>query len=400
MEHAFRCNVMLGDIMSEEGNQRQAEVSYLRALTLSDEIIRKNSIYRYDSLKSVVSIGAELYFPDPKSSTHEDIWSFQARVTDKLYTLYRSHGDYRNAMNSLVLLVRAKDTLHILQRHRDLMEMQTKYETARKEQQIERLAEDNRFKELKLSQSRIFMAGLGMMIVLLIVIGMLLIRQDKIRSQQKMMILEQKLLRSQMNPHFIFNSMAGIQDFILSRDTRSAASYLSRFARLMRNLLDASLNETIPVSKEIETIGNYLHLQKLRLEDTFDYKIVADEAADFDQLRIPALLVQPFVENAIEHGIRHMEGKGAIRVEFTEKDSWLIVSIEDNGIGREKAGQYEDFNNSGHAGISTNLIRERLKILNKKSRRKNTLEIIDLHDDSGRPAGTRVVIKIPIAFNW
>lgn len=394
MEHAFKSNVMLGDIFLMESKPAQAENYYKKALALSDEIISRKSIYRYDSIKNVVSYGAELFFPDPRNVVMEDIWSYQARVTAKLYSFYSVRGDYRNALNSLILLDRAKDTLHTLQRHRDLVEMQTKYETARKEQQIDRLAEENRFKELKLGQWKIYMAGLGVIIIMLIVIGLLLIRQDKIRARQKMMVLEQKLLRSQMNPHFIFNSMASIQDLILSKDTKSASSYLSRFAHLIRSLLDASLYETIPVSKEIETIENYLQLQKVRLEEKFDFVILKDEDADFDLLRLPALLVQPFVENAIEHGIRHKQEKGVIKVEFRINDHWLTVSIEDNGVGRAKSREFEDLKKNGHVSVSTSLIRERMKLLNKKSKRKNTLDIIDLYDDNGCPSGTRVVIRL------
>jgi sensor histidine kinase YesM len=274
--------------------------------------------------------------------------------------------------------------------------MQTKYETGRKEQQIEQLAEKNRYNELRLNQSRIYMIGLGIMMTLLIFIGILLIRQNKIKTQQKTVILEQKLLRSQMNPHFIFNSMASIQDFILSKDTRSAANYLSRFARLIRNILDASLDETIPVSKEIETIGHYLELQKVRLEDKFEFTLTGAEEFDSDEPGIPALLIQPFVENAIEHGIRHKKGKGMIRVDFSQDGGWLTVTVEDDGVGRAKAREFEGLRKRDHTSVSTYLIRERLKIINNRSRRKITLDILDLTDDSGAPAGTKVMIRVPV----
>jgi sensor histidine kinase YesM len=234
------------------------------------------------------------------------------------------------------------------------------------------------------------------MIIMLVIIGILLIRQDKIRAQQRTVVLEQKLLRSQMNPHFIFNSMASIQDLIISRDARSAANYLSRFAGLIRNILDASLNETIPLTKEIETINHYLHLQKVRLEEKFDFSITKDEEFDDDRYRIPALLVQPFVENAIEHGIRHKKGKGNVKVEFLLHDHWLSVVVEDDGVGRTKAREFEELKRKDHTSVSTNLIRERLKILNRKSRRKISLEIRDLYDEAGNAAGTRVEIVVPV----
>jgi len=290
----------------------------------------------------------------------------------------------------------AKDTLFILKRNRDLVELQTKYETSRKEQQIEQLAKENKFKQLRLNQSRIYLAGMGVMIFLLIIIGILLIRQGRIKTQQKMIILEQKLLRSQMNPHFIFNSMASIQEFILAKDAKSAARYLSNFAKLIRNILDCSLEEMIPLAREIEALEYYLQLQKVRLEEKFDFIINKDDSVEWEEIRIPALLIQPFVENAIEHGIRHKTDKGMIIIGFQMSDKWLSVVIEDNGVGRNKAWEFEQNQRKDHSSISTYLIKERLKILNKKSHRKMTLAIIDLFGDNGAPIGTRVVIRIPL----
>jgi LytS/YehU family sensor histidine kinase len=305
-------------------------------------------------------------------------------------------GDWQKAYHYQAILTRSRDSLNALVRNRDLIELQTKYETSRKEQQIEQLSLENQYKDARLDQSRVYLASLGAMIIMLIIIGILLIRQDKIRAQQRTVVLEQKLLRSQMNPHFIFNSMASIQDFIISRDARSAAIYLSRFAGLIRNILDASINESIPVRKEIETIEHYLHLQKVRLEEKFDFVINKDEAFEDDRLRIPALLVQPFVENAIEHGIRNKTGKGLVKVEFLLRDHWLSIVVEDDGVGRARAREFAELKKKDHASVSTSLIQERLKLLNRKSRSKITLEIRDLYDNAGEAAGTRVEIVVPV----
>lgn len=396
LHHAFESHIMIGEICFNEEKTDQAEYYFRKALALSNEMLNRKSCYRYDSLKYTVSDGAELYFPWSQSTITTRIWAYQSVVSEKLFNVCRERGDWKQAVTYLLQSSRAKDTLSVLRRHRDLIEMQTKYETGRKEQQIEQLAGKNRYNELRLNQSRIYMIGLGIMMTLLIFIGILLIRQNKIKTKQKTVILEQKLLRSQMNPHFIFNSMASIQDFILANDTRSAANYLSRFARLIRNILDASLDETIPVTKEIETIGNYLRLQKVRLEEKFDFILTGEDAFDDDGPGIPALLIQPFVENAIEHGIRHKEGKGLIRVAFSQNGGWLTVTVEDDGVGRAKAREFEGFGKRDHTSVSTYLIRERLKILNRRSRRKITLDIVDLTDDSGAPAGTSVVIRVPV----
>jgi sensor histidine kinase YesM len=259
-----------------------------------------------------------------------------------------------------------------------------------------KLAEENKFNQIRLSQNRIILFGMGVMMLFLIIIGLMLINQNRIKAQQRMVILEQKLLRSQMNPHFIFNSMASIQDFILSKDPRTAANYLSRFAKLIRNILDSSLAESIPLSKEIETIEHYLSLQKVRMEDKFDFEVIEDESVEDAESRIPALLIQPFVENAIEHGIRHKPDKGKVTIAFRRQDNYLSVTVEDNGVGRTKAREFEEIKKKDHASVSTSLINERIKILNKRSKHKITLDIEDLYDDSGAPAGTRLVVRVPV----
>jgi len=396
LRQAVQSNFMLGDIYQQYGNIRKAEEFYLKALKETGEMIKNLSYYRYDSLRYVVSIGSELYFPFPDNYIRSAIWKYQSNITGKLFQLYRQREMYKQSMEYMILNAQARDTLNALSNIRDLLELQTKYETSRKELQIKQLAEANKNQQLRLNQSWIMMAGMGILIVLLIVIGILWIRQGRIKTSQQMIILEQKLMRSQMNPHFIFNSMASIQDFILAKDPGSASRYLSRFARLIRNILDRSLEEMIPVSREIETIDNFLHLQKLRLEDKFDFEILVDKSINKEEIMLPAMLVQPFVENAIDHGIRFKSEKGNIIISFALNGPWLDIRVEDNGVGRKKAFELESNNRKDYTSVSTNLIRERLRILNKKTRQKISLEIIDLYNHEGIAAGTRVEIRIPV----
>jgi tetratricopeptide (TPR) repeat protein len=396
IRHAYESCLMLGKIYSREGKTDLAQEYFLKTFLFSDEMVRRKSYYRHDSLRNTISSGAELNFPWPRAVITRIIWAQHGTITQILSDFYMQKGEWQKAYHYQALLAQARDSLNALVRNRDLIELQTKYETSRKEQQIEQLARENQYKESKLDRSRFYMAGLGVMIIMVIIIGILLIRQNKIKTKQRTVILEQKLLRSQMNPHFIFNSMASIQDFIISKDPRSAANYLSRFAGLIRNILDASIDETILVRKEIETIDHYLHLQKVRLEEKFDFVITKNEVFDDDRFRIPSLLIQPFVENAIEHGIRHKPEKGLVKVEFLLRDHWLTIIVEDDGVGRAKAREFEELKRKDHASVSTNLIQERLRILNKKSRCKISLEIRDLYDEAGNAAGTRVEIVVPV----
>jgi sensor histidine kinase YesM len=150
--------------------------------------------------------------------------------------------------------------------------------------------------------------------------------------------MQQRLLRSQMNPHFLFNSLASIQNFIIKEKPSLASDYLGRFSKLMRQILNSTAVEYVPLEEEISSIENYLALQKVRYRDMFDYTLEVDEEIDTETTRIPPMLAQPFIENAIEHGILHKGSKGNIGVRFNlENDQVRVFEVEDDGIGREKA---------------------------------------------------------------
>jgi len=199
-----------------------------------------------------------------------------------------------------------------------------------------------------------------------------------------------------MNPHFIFNSLSSIQNFIVTEKPDKASIYLSKFSKLFRNILDNSVEEFVTLEKEISTIENYLELQKVRYAGKFDYRIDIANEIDAETMQIPPMLAQPFIENAIEHGIKHRETPGHINIRFSLKDRTLIFEVEDDGIGRQKAREIEIAQDPGHRSMSTSLTRERLANLNRKLHRKIVLEIIDLQNALGEAAGTRGVFGVPV----
>jgi len=301
-----------------------------------------------------------------------------------------------NALKYFIEYHNATDTLYEIRRSRETMEMQTKYESERKDQQIETLSLENELKESRLEQNSYFLFGsLGLLLIILM-FGYILIRQDKLKTNQKMILLQQKLFRSQMNPHFIFNSLTSIQGFITEKDPRTASRYLSRFAKLIRNILDSSIEEFIPLGDEITTIENYLELQKVRYEGKFDYTIDVDDAIDTESLTIPPMLAQPFIENSIEHGFKHLKSKGNIFIQFSLKDKLIVFEVEDDGIGRERAKEVIRKHNKDHKSLATAITFERIRVLNRKLKKKIQLQIIDLKNAENKPSGTKVQINIPI----
>jgi ligand-binding sensor domain-containing protein len=221
-------------------------------------------------------------------------------------------------------------------------------------------------------------------------------KQRKLQMEKEIVELEQKALRLQMNPHFIFNALNSIQSQIGSDDGQTARYYLAKFSRLMRQILDNSRNAVITLEEEVSTLENYLLIEKFCNGDQFDYKISVIENLETDYIKIPPMLLQPFVENAIKHGLKFREGfRGMISLDFKLEQNLLKCTITDNGIGRVKS---EELNKSGKAGYhqSTALLvtQERLDLLGGKSGIKS-LEIIDLYDEQNQAQGTKVIVRIP-----
>ncbi|MEZ5196899.1 MAG: histidine kinase [Bacteroidales bacterium] len=210
-------------------------------------------------------------------------------------------------------------------------------------------------------------------------------------------MMEQRLLRSQMNPHFIFNSLSSIQSFIFESNPIEAGSYLSRFAELIRSILYNSREEFIPLEKEIKTLQYYFDLQQLRYTNKFDYEIDIDPLLEVESISIPPMLAQPFIENAIEHGIKHLDEKGLISVSFTlMKAETLLMMVEDNGIGIKAARSLKNEKGEEHKSLATIITKERIEILNKGKRKKlYSMQINDTFDSNGMVDGTRVKFIIP-----
>ena len=388
----------LGRIHYENSEIDIAKNYFMQSERIFNEMITKNSFYRYDSLKYVVNFGLELFFPFPHRQLNEMMWTQAKSMYYNLYQISEAKENALEALKYYIAYFNAVDTLNKLQHNREIIEIHTRYETERKEEQIESLSQENAFQEFKLKQSRLFLFGLGGLVVLIVILAIVLIRQNKLREQQKNLLLQQKLFRSQMNPHFIFNSLSSIQGFITEKDPRTASRYLSRFAKLIRNILDSSVEEFISLETEINTIENYLELQKVRYKGKFDYSIEVDEKIDKETISIPPMLAQPFIENSIEHGFKHKKARGNLKIRFSLKNNLIVFEVEDDGIGREKAQEIVFKQNKDHISMATDITRERLMVLNKKLKQKIRLNIVDLKNEKNEPAGTMVIFDIPYRY--
>ncbi len=222
-------------------------------------------------------------------------------------------------------------------------------------------------------------------------------QQQKIQLEKEVLELEQKALRLQMNPHFIFNALNSIQSQIGTDNEQTARYYLAKFSRLMRQILDHSRTSTITLQAEINTLENYLLIEKFCNGDRFDYGIEVDETIDQDYIHTPPMLLQPFIENAIKHGLRFMEDKrGLITVSIKEHNGLLECSVTDNGIGRVRSAELnKNSKETYHQSMALTVTQERLDLI-KMNKQIVPLEIIDLYDANKQAIGTKVIIRIPI----
>ncbi len=222
-------------------------------------------------------------------------------------------------------------------------------------------------------------------------------REEKLRLEKELIELEQKALRLQMNPHFIFNALNSIQSQIGTNQDQSARYYLAKFSRLMRQILDNSRSAMITLEEEINTLENYLLIEKFCNGDRFDYTISVSQNLDKDFIQMPPMLLQPFIENAIKHGLKNLNNRrGHISIIIGEENNCLLCAVEDNGVGREaSAASKEQSKETYHKSTALKVTEERLEIY-KEHIKEQPLKIIDLKDKDGHAMGTRIEIRIPI----
>lgn len=224
-------------------------------------------------------------------------------------------------------------------------------------------------------------------------------KQEELKSELNAMLNESRMaaLQAQMNPHFIFNAINSIQSFILNNETQLAYDYLAKFAKLVRLVLNNSKQSLLSLKTEIETLELYVQMEKIRFKNSFNFEVkFKDDVEDYSEVVIPVMLIQPFIENSIWHGIMPIKDKvnGKIELRFSLHDTSLEVEIEDNGIGYNQAQALRTDKN--HKSLGIQLVQERLTLLDSKQKSKAHLQIVDLKETSENKSGTLVKIIIPL----
>lgn len=320
------------------------------------------------------------------SWVYEDMSNLEAKRGnyEEAYQFYKTHTLYEDSMQSRNYESR-------------LAEARVRYEAEKNEKELELL-------NLKLKSNTYYTYILAGGLVLALFIGFLLIRQYRLSIRQriaamnhKISEMRQKNLRQQMNPHFIFNTLNSIQYYVFQNDKISSNTYMTKFASLMRKTLENSQHTSIPIKEEIEALKLYLELESLRFKEKFDWEINVDGEIDTLTYKIPTMLIQPYVENSICHGLMHKDnGKGYIKINLDLRDDHICCSIDDNGIGRQKAMTLKKKKSNNHNSLGTSITESRLTLVNSIYGKKMKIQYVDKTDRTGNPEGTLVMIDIPI----
>jgi hypothetical protein len=219
---------------------------------------------------------------------------------------------------------------------------------------------------------------------------------EKVKLEKELSKSVMTAIKSQMNPHFFYNALNTIQAFIFTNEKEKANNYLAKFSKLTRLILEMSDQETISLSEEIASLKLYLELERMRFSEGFEYKIQLKNITQPDRLELPSMLIQPFVENAIKHGLLHAIGPKRVDITFMVDDDNLTVIVDDNGIGRAKSRALNEKRNPSHQSFAIKANKKRISILNQKSGSAMSIHIIDKQNGNGEANGTQVIIKIPI----
>jgi len=217
--------------------------------------------------------------------------------------------------------------------------------------------------------------------------------------QQQKTELEMQALRAQMNPHFIFNSLNSINRFILQNNKIQASEYLTKFSKLVRMILQNSQASLITLESELESLELYLNLEALRFDYHFDYKISVETDLDISVLKIPPLIIQPYVENAIWHGLMHKEEKGQLDIEVSQNNDYLYLKVTDNGVGRKQAAMLASKSATKHKSMGLKITAHRIAMMQHANSNGSTITINDLVEPDGEAAGTEVIIKMPAIYD-
>lgn len=395
-EYIFSCKLNLASIYSETNKPGKAiqlanecdafYEKYADTIRLVKSSIYKSVAYtllkQYDKAIAGLSLRYPLIKGNPRHLGLESI------VQREFYSVYKAMGNTELALKYLEgskALFEANQDAEI---QRAISRAREEYETEKKQAENTRLKKENELKDLQISRRNYIVFGSVLLLLLMSIIAITMIRNNRLKSEKATMEMEQRLLQSQMNPHFIFNVLHAIHTFMLKKDTEESGKLLTSFARLVRSILQHSSTDNITLSEELKWLKDYMRLQQLRFSNSFDYIIEIDEELSPENLLLPPMLIQPFIENAIEHGFSELEKPGELIISYKKIAQEVEIRITDNGKGfsaNEPVRVKKE-----HESLAIQITEKRILLLNKRRKGAFKFEIISKPSE-----GTSVLFSIP-----
>ncbi len=332
-------------------------------------------------------------------ATQNNLRSHLAEAYGHLSAVYEKQGDYQNALLNIQKKSEYEEQYLNEANQQYVADLILKYDSEKKKNQIELLEKENELVNVKLAQNRKLLVFTVALVLLIALIFYVLYRQYKIGNERKLLEVEQKMMRSQMNPHFIFNSLNSIKLYIISNEKDKAVYYLNKFSKLIRTILANSKEKEITLADELATMELYLNIENIRFANKINYEVNISEDIDADAIKMPSLILQPFLENAIWHGLSLKEGEKKLIINVLKStEDKAIIEITDNGIGRKRSGEIKAQKTLNQTSIGIELTTERLQNFFKEKGMKGEYDIRfeDLHDANGVASGTKVVLELPI----
>ncbi|MFL0353107.1 tetratricopeptide repeat protein [Xanthomarina sp. GH4-25] len=271
-----------------------------------------------------------------------------------------------------------------------------KYESEKKNNQIKALASENEIVKLRLIQNRkiLLLSLLGG--ILIVGFFVILQTQRRLKDEKKIVTLEQEMLRNQMNPHFIFNSLNSIKLYIINNEKENAVYYLNKFSKLIRKILIASTEKEISLQDELDTMTLYMNIENMRFSNEINYQTYIDDKVNPSVIKVPSLILQPFLENALWHGLSSKTGEKNIQLHVSQKDSdYITITITDNGVGRSVSEKIKSQKKLKRKSVGINITKARLANFSKGFTNDYKIDIEDLFENN-KPSGTKVIVNIPI----
>lgn len=397
--------INIGNVYEQRDSLNQAIDYYKKALEIKKEIKQKQGIaYSLNAIGHIYSRLkmyklAETYCNESLKVSQELGYPVNiSQASLSLSKIFSAQNRFKEAYEMHVLFKQMSDSISFSDARKAVAKMTLQFEFDKKEAVIK--AEFDKKEALskkEIEKQKLVRnytaAGFSLVLISLGSFAVIIMQKRNARFLQTVSEVEMKALRSQMNPHFIFNSLNSINRYMNSHDTEMAGAYLQKFAKVMRLILENSQFHDVLLADDLRALELYMQLESMRMSNKFTHEIIVDESIDPQNTLIPPLILQPFVENSIWHGFSAKEGQGKITIRIQQKDHMLECMVEDNGIGRIKSAEVKP-SQPDKKSLGMKITRSRIDIINKIKKSKAGVELIDLAE------GMRVVVRLPLELDF